>query len=579
MSFFSLTCKTLSKLFGLIVVFILIPVVTTQCQLRNRSRSRPATSPSPIADADADAGPQKFDDATKAILKSIQELNEREKQEHDSVEAMKKSVQEMRQKERAERDSAEAQKIKQTRVLSAVVAAIALILFLLVKSTVKRSPGEHNTPTLELFRFRKFRTSRKKMRRYRVASDWLFQKNALPYLLRIVGEHVIVFMIVVAVLFLLFSTTLLDVAILSCIEIFFAFVGAYYASLADRSSSMAYEKASLAMRSVMNFSDDLGGFVERLKLLVTRLTGEGKDFTMKFVTVIPAFGKVGLSLPEGESYYSRMQSQDTAYQTWDFFLKTVLEGNSRARSENSIGGASSGTPKEAIGRVKVKMLTHAADEREAWITNIMKASGLDDGTNSNAVKEQVKEQQQYLQTLTGISDGWFEYREWKTPSSNGHSNNAMPFQFVVIKMGIERDDASMSVKNKVHLERPGRKISSLLVWIGIFLGVTKALARNNVAPDKKVVSEKSLKPPQRHYDGSKLMFLFSGDYIYNNFLVDIEKYLNKPNGKQRGNIDLSMHEFVKFSKGYYSESAELIEFFDKLFDFLWTYSKTQKMAS
>src|SRR5205823_2813679 len=96
-----------------------------------------------------------------------------------------------------EGDSVEATKRKQIIFLYVAEGSIVLILGLVVFFTVRRNP-EHNISTLELFRFRKFRANRKKMRRDRLVSDWLFQKNTLPYLLRIVGDHFIVFMIVVA---------------------------------------------------------------------------------------------------------------------------------------------------------------------------------------------------------------------------------------------------------------------------------------------------------------------------------------------------------------------------------------------
>jgi hypothetical protein len=101
-------------------------------------------------------------------------------------------------------------------------------------------------------------------------------------------------------------------------------LGAFYAARADYSSSNAFseatkshEEAKKTYLAVVNFAENLESFIEIVKHDLQKIEG---DVTLKFLTVIPAFGTIGL-----KKYYDDMKRLDATYvdfpEVWTHFIK------------------------------------------------------------------------------------------------------------------------------------------------------------------------------------------------------------------------------------------------------------------
>jgi len=252
-------------------------------------------------------------------------------------------------------------------------------------------------------------------------------KTILGYFISTVRQHpwdYCSFMVVPFLLWLILRIR--EFSILSVWAFLITTLGAFYATKAERSSSKAL-KASNDARvvaeqtrdSVIHFADDLESFVNRVKSDLDRIPA-GIPINVKFLTVIPAFGSVGL-----EEYYSDMKKRHSNYKT---FHEDLIE-----KIKDSKG--------------KLEILTHNGKQTMKWLSSVMQAQANKSSENiENDVKEleQLKlfylEQKKYVRKLLGDCEpDHLDLRIWK--SQRNSALQAIPFQFLILSHG--GDDAKV----------------------------------------------------------------------------------------------------------------------------------------
>jgi hypothetical protein len=349
---------------------------------------------------------------------------------------------------------------------------------------------------------------------------WTNRKTGLHFLL-----EVLLLLSLLSIIFILFIHKPGFVSLFAIAGLIIGAAGMYFARRADFSSSVTQNQTTKSLASLKNFSDDLGEFVEKLKFTLENLVLNGESFTIKFLSVIPAFGKVGLDAIrlDGKNLnldtppYVKKKNIQSDYQTWDEFILHFL---------SEYNGSKTGKV-----RAVLKLITHEAYARQDWIKNIVTSSQimkLQDSRLNRLVNELDKDQERFLFGLEhtkGIDRDQVFVKAWpglKTKEGElVQLEDPMPFQFVIIKKRLE-----------------------------------------------------SLNDPPKSYANDKdiLLFLFSGDYIYKNVTAAIRTELIDRSGS-------SMSVFVKFTKGYYSDVPDQTKFFNILFDELWYKAKLLKMPT
>jgi len=199
-------------------------------------------------------------------------------------------------------------------------------------------------------------------------------------------------------------------------------MSAFYAARADYSSNAAlmssndaFAEARKTYLSVLNFADDMKSFIERVKHDLSLMEG---DITVRFLTVIPAFGSVGL-----REYYNDMKMLG-AYKEFHLYLAEKIKS-----SEGS----------------KLKILTHGGRQTVDWIFNILQAGNRGSEQQSQipqVVKDTKKlylEQKKYVRDMIGgYGEDNLDWRIWNTqkiPKLECTSPISIPFQFLLVKHG------------------------------------------------------------------------------------------------------------------------------------------------
>jgi len=197
-------------------------------------------------------------------------------------------------------------------------------------------------------------------------------------------------------------------------------IGAFYAARADYSSTYALVEARKTYLSVINFADDLKSFIEKIKHDLDIITG---DVTIKFLTVIPAFGTVGL-----EEYYADMK-RFGAYREFHEYLADKVALSPRSNLD---------------------ILTHNGPQTVDWIFNILNTGAK---TNNQRTPEKLQallqktadlylEQKKYVRELVGRwGPDKVRWRVWDTEKILGANNQpitSIPFQFLTVQHGRNR---------------------------------------------------------------------------------------------------------------------------------------------
>ncbi|MGD0539411.1 MAG: hypothetical protein ABSC03_17405 [Verrucomicrobiota bacterium] len=239
-------------------------------------------------------------------------------------------------------------------------------------------------------------------------------KTIVDYIKIIAVEHWVEYLVIVfipVILALLMQNTI--TLLVGLWGLLITTLSAFYSHRADYFSNKALRAANQTYNAVINFAENLEQFVERVKHDLGRMHGPVK---IKFLTIIPAFGAVGL-----RDYYSEMKGLQNDYQDFHSFLARKL-----AEHEES----------------KIEILTYDGVDTEKWIYEIIRTTrGNITPTNKNTIEAEVKElyavQREYALHMIGLYGGAkLDWRIWNTnqlPKMTGKPKQAIPFQFLIVQ--------------------------------------------------------------------------------------------------------------------------------------------------
>src|ERR1043165_734226 len=334
-----------------------------------------------------------------------------------------------------------------------------------------------------------------------------FNKDTPKYLLHIVGTHFIVFMFVGGVLLVLFTSLHIDVAALSVLEIFFALIGAYYASLADRSakqahevSQLSYEEAKRTRNAVVHVADSLDMFASKINLELREHKAKGDCISIKFLTVNPAFGHVGMG-PE----YQRTATDRPFHE----FLFDIVHDTTQWN---------------------IEILTHDCVRAKDWLHNILSATDMGPKAIQEKVNSLYEEQRLFVEKLAdGIEASRIRVRFWE------------PFKLL---NGLDLPKSEEEIR-KVKEDMERVKIPFQFFMIKPF----EPFKKNGLQ-----MTEKSLPSDPKLL---KVFFLFSGDFLYD-FVFKILP--------DEDRVGMNMKKLSSLTKGYYTDDKDLVEIFDNIFE-------------
>jgi hypothetical protein len=199
-------------------------------------------------------------------------------------------------------------------------------------------------------------------------------------------------------------------------------VSAFYAARADWSSNQAfiqaansYEEAKRTYMAVVNFAENLESFIEKVMLDLKSIQG---DVQIKFLTVLPAFGTVGL-----KQYYDNMKRIGPYIEFHEYLRQRIGEGDNSS----------------------LQILTHKGTETAQWILNILSATKKGPTLpTTQQLQQETKdfyaEQKKYARDLVGT---WgirkVDWRVWDTDrleKLRGQPPISIPFQFLIVTSGV-----------------------------------------------------------------------------------------------------------------------------------------------
>jgi preprotein translocase subunit SecG len=201
-------------------------------------------------------------------------------------------------------------------------------------------------------------------------------------------------------------------------------LSAFYAHRADCSSYKAKSAADRALKEAINtrnavihFADSLDMFVSKVRQELLDHKAKKDSISIKFLTVNPAFGHVGLE--------NNSQSQNSDQPFHDFLFEVVNYSN-----------------------WNIEMLTHNGLQAKDWLCNIVSATDASASDIDTKINELYATQKLYIEKLANDLAASKRLIKFWNPSKLPNINNLyssqedidrikIPFQFFIIKSPID----------------------------------------------------------------------------------------------------------------------------------------------
>jgi len=248
------------------------------------------------------------------------------------------------------------------------------------------------------------------------------------YLLDTVRKHWIaylVFSLLPLLLGVVFKINVLN--IFGILGFLLTSLSAFYATKAERASTRAFDEARRTYNTVVEFADSLEMFNDNVRYRLEELTKRNERISLKFLTVIPAFGAVGL-----EDVYLKRRLTDPLYLDFPRFLCMLVQSQvSREKFWN------------------IEILTHNHTHVSLWLENIYEASIVDTVQRIKKVQNEYKEQRTFVQEFADrlVTSHYRRMRFWEPRPATlanydklqetGANGPRIPFQFLLVKRYVD----------------------------------------------------------------------------------------------------------------------------------------------
>ena len=204
-------------------------------------------------------------------------------------------------------------------------------------------------------------------------------------------------------------------------------LSAFYAARADYSSNKAMVEAKRTYNTVVQFADSLEMFIDKVIYELLEYVKHEDKISIKFLTVIPVFGTVGLE----EIYTERKKYEATFKEFHQHLCQLVQEQLAKRRPWN------------------IEILTHQEKQTKEWLTNIYSTTIKNTSELNKKVDNKYKEQKEFVKYYAKeLTPSCRRMRFWEPsllPNIENleDKNPKIPFQFLLIKkfVSFEKEDS------------------------------------------------------------------------------------------------------------------------------------------
>jgi hypothetical protein len=333
------------------------------------------------------------------------------------------------------------------------------------------------------------------------------------YFLLVLTNHTSAYLITVALP--LFLSLFFEKAIFALFALWgflITTLGAFYAHRADFSSNKAleasnraYDEAVRTRNAVVHFADSLEMFSSKVRSELKYHETKGDKLSIKFLTVNPAFGHVGMG-----PTYQRLEEDELFH---DFLFNIVNSNNDW----------------------NIEMLTHTGEQAREWLTNILSATDQNQANVQAKVDRLYSEQASFIEALADrMAPIKRKIKFWnplKLPNiAELHHDEEdakrvrIPFQFFMIKPYRDFSIGQRPESGAVVREEP-KALKVFFLFSGDFLYdfVFKILPPE----DRESVNMKKLSALTKGYytDDEELVEIF--DNIFTSFSKNMPELMEK----------------------------------------------------
>jgi hypothetical protein len=254
-------------------------------------------------------------------------------------------------------------------------------------------------------------------------------KTSLHYLWETIKRHFVEYLIIGGVFTIGSMLGISSLAAVALWGFLITTLGAFYAARADYSSNQALIEAKGTYNAVVQFADSLEMFNDKVRHELSEYAKREEHISIKFLTVIPAFGGVGL-----EGTYSNKRQYDPGYESFPEFVCNLVQ---RQLSSNR--------------KWNIEILTHDSIQAKEWLTNIYDATKTSNADRDRKVAEKYQEQRNFVEKFADkiIISNYRRMRFWKASKlpnydkvQRDNESLKIPFQFLLVKrfLDLEKED-------------------------------------------------------------------------------------------------------------------------------------------